>query len=85
MRKPHVCPTEYIGRSKRTEGSEPSQYLQEKKETSIPKVVASEIGTSPNPYYQGSSGVVGPTTVELPIWSIAEDGWKAVPQSVTGA
>ncbi len=44
--KTQVCPTEFIGRSKRTEGSEPSQYLQEKKETSIPRVVASEIGTA---------------------------------------
>ncbi len=39
-----ACLTEYIGGSKQTEGSEPSQYLQENKETSIPKVVASEIG-----------------------------------------
>ena len=44
--KPMVCPTEYIGRNRRTEGSEPSQYLQEEKETSIPIVVASEIGTA---------------------------------------
>jgi hypothetical protein len=44
--KTQVSPTEYIGRMKRTEGSEPSQYLQEKKETSIPRVVASEIGTA---------------------------------------
>ena len=51
MSDPHVCPTEYIGRNKRTEGSEPSQYLQEKKETSIPIVVASELGTSPNPLH----------------------------------
>lgn len=80
-----LCPAEYIGGSRRTEGSEPSQYLQEKKETSIPKVVASEIGTSPNPLDYGSMGVVGPATVELPIWLIAEDLWKGVPQSVTGA
>jgi hypothetical protein len=39
-------PAESIGGYERTEGSEPSQYLQEKKETSIPKVVASEIGTA---------------------------------------
>ena len=41
-----LCLTEYIGENKRTEGSEPSQYLQEKKETSIPIVVASELGTA---------------------------------------
>ena len=67
-----LCLTEFIGENKRTEGSEPSQYLQENKETSIPIVVASELGTSPNPLHQGVSGVVGPATVELPIWSIAE-------------
>jgi hypothetical protein len=33
----------------------------------------------------GISGVVGPALVELPIQSIAEDRWKAVPKSVTGA
>jgi hypothetical protein len=36
--------TEYIGEIERTQGSEPSQYLKEKKETSIPIVVASELG-----------------------------------------
>ena len=35
---------EFIGREERTQGSEPSQYLKEKKETSIPIVVASELG-----------------------------------------
>ena len=39
-----VRPAESIGGYERTQGSEPSQYLEEKKETSIPKVVASEIG-----------------------------------------
>jgi len=43
-----VPPTEFIGREERTQGSEPSQYLKEKKETSIPIVVASERGYSPN-------------------------------------
>jgi hypothetical protein len=33
---------EFIGRRKRTEGTETSQYLQEKKETSISLVAASE-------------------------------------------
>jgi hypothetical protein len=41
-----VPPTESIGREERTQGSEPSQYLKEKKETSIPIVVASELGTA---------------------------------------
>ena len=39
-----VRPAEYIGGYERTQGSEPSQYLKEKKETSIPIVVASELG-----------------------------------------
>ena len=37
---------EYIGVTERTQGSEPSQYPEEKKKTAIPKVVASEIGTA---------------------------------------
>ena len=44
--KPRERPAEFIGGCERTQGSEPSQYLEEKKETSIPKVVASEIGTA---------------------------------------
>jgi hypothetical protein len=35
-----------LGELERTQGSEPSQYLKEKKETSIPLVVASERGTA---------------------------------------
>ena len=35
-----------IGRAEPTEGSEPSQYLQEKKAIAIPLVVASERGTA---------------------------------------
>ena len=37
-------PDESIVGCERTQGSEPSQYLEEKKTTVIPKVVASEIG-----------------------------------------
>ena len=43
---PAVSPTEYIGRWKTTQGSEPSQYLQEKKTIVIPLVAASERGTA---------------------------------------
>ena len=46
--KPSVRPDESIVGYERTQGSEPSQYLEENKETSIPKVVASEIGISLN-------------------------------------
>ena len=46
--EPSVRPDESIVGHERTLGSEPSQYLEEKKETSIAKVVASEIGISLN-------------------------------------
>ena len=42
----HVLPPEYIGRGELTQGSEPSQYLKEKKTTVIPSVAASERGTA---------------------------------------
>ena len=37
-------PPEYIGWMRRTEGSEPSQYLEEEKTKVIPSVAASERG-----------------------------------------
>ena len=39
---------ECIGGTERTQGTETSKYLEEKKETSIPSVAASESGHSPN-------------------------------------
>ena len=39
-----VSPAEFIGRWKATQGSEPSQYLQEQKTIVIPLVAASERG-----------------------------------------
>lgn len=39
-------PAESIGGHERTQGSEPSQYLEEKKTTVIPLVAASERGTA---------------------------------------
>jgi len=39
-----VTTAEYIGCRWRTEGTETSKYLEEKKSTEIPKVVASEMG-----------------------------------------
>ena len=41
-------PAEYIGRVKRTQGTETSKYLEEKKSTEIPQVVASERGAAGN-------------------------------------
>jgi hypothetical protein len=46
MSKTHVSLSEYIGQEKQTQGSEPSQYLEEKKTTVIPLVAASERGTA---------------------------------------
>ena len=43
---PEGSPTESIGRWRTTQGSEPSQYLQEQKTTVIPLVAASERGTA---------------------------------------
>ena len=39
-------PAEYIGGYELTQGSEPSQYLEENKATAIPSVAASESGTA---------------------------------------
>ena len=39
-------PAEYIGRGKRTRGTETSKYPQEKKSNEIPLVVASERGSA---------------------------------------
>ena len=43
---PGYPPAEYIGRRRRTRGTETSQYPQEKKSTEIPLVVASERGSA---------------------------------------
>ena len=48
---------EYIGRRKRTEGTETSKYLQEKKSIETPLVVASECGLAQT--YRFPVGVVG--------------------------
>ena len=51
--------TEFIGAEERTEGSETSQYLEEKKAKAIPRVVASESGEGQTA--RGNSvGVEGP-------------------------
>ena len=42
----HESSAEFIGGEKLTQGSEPSQYLEEEKATAIPRVAASESGTA---------------------------------------
>ena len=54
---------EYIGLMRRTEGSEPSQYLEEEKSNEIPSVAASERGRAQTGYLR-IAGVVGPA-----LWS----------------
>jgi hypothetical protein len=44
LANPEGSSAEYIGGEKTTQGSEPSQYLQEKKTIVIPLVAASERG-----------------------------------------
>ena len=48
---------EYIGRWRRTWGTETSQYLQEKKENSIPLVAASEAGRAQTMASQAAMGL----------------------------
>ena len=67
-----VRPNEYIVGYEQTQGSEPSQYLKEKKATAIPLVAASERGTAqtrrsfeiiPSGDLKGAPGVVGRASV----------------------
>ena len=46
LANPEGSSAEYIGGEKTTQGSEPSQYLQEQKTIVIPLVAASERGTA---------------------------------------
>ena len=59
-------PAEYIGWYESTQGSEPSQYLEEKKATAIPLVAASERGTAQT---QPSSEISNLK------FEISEEGW----------
>ena len=43
-----LLPGEFIAEAERTQGTETSKYLEEKKKTLIPSVAASESGHSPN-------------------------------------
>ncbi len=69
---------EQIGAYERTEGSETSQYLEEKKENSIPPVVASERGRGQT-VRGNSAGVVGP---HLGLRPCRRTVWKGGPQRV---
>ena len=69
---------EFIGANERTEGSETSQYLEEKKANAIPRVVASESGTGQTAG-GNSVGVVGP---HLGPVLCRRAVWKGGPQRV---
>jgi hypothetical protein len=49
--KPSNGPLNTIGGYEPTQGSEPSQYLEENKSNEIPRVAASEIGTAQTPVF----------------------------------
>ncbi len=54
---PYHSNAEYIGIRKATQGSEPSQYLEEKKASAISKVAASEIETAQTIFVFKPAGV----------------------------
>jgi hypothetical protein len=76
--------TESIGDVTRTEGTETSQYLEEKKENSIPGVAASEMGTAQTGRrkpFRGCGALAGePRRVTK--WGDSRRLWKVPPQRV---
>ena len=76
--------TEFIGAARRTQGSETSQYLQEKKSNEIPPVAASEKGRAQT-VPSDRAGVVGllqGLPGKLPKSAIVEGPWKGQPKRV---
>jgi hypothetical protein len=77
---------EYIGAREASEGTETSQYLEERKSTETPRVVASESGPAQTGYVQACrrcvSGVVGRASQgcipgrESQNHLLAEDPWN---------
>ena len=59
-------PAEYIGGCEPTQGSEPSQYLEENKATAIPSVAASESGTAQTQLSSEISSLK---------FEVSEEGW----------
>ena len=75
---------EYIGALTRTQGSETSQYLQEKKSIEIPLVAASERGiaqTDPSNRF-GVVGLLQGLPGKLSKLMIVEGLWKGPPKRV---
>ena len=70
--EPLVPATESIGCEEGTQGTETSKYLEEKKETSIPLVAASEAGRAQTEFY----GTRGCRTGTKHLEHLVEAYWK---------
>ena len=79
LANPEGSIAEYIGDAKATQGSEPSQYLQEQKTIVIPLVAASERGTAQTAGHVPRGCGAGTSAHLVP----AESIWKVQPQTVT--
>jgi hypothetical protein len=68
-----LLPAECIGRVELTRGTETSKYPQEKKETSIPSVAASESGTAQTVLRGGVAEAMRghKTTANQSVWNVA--------------
>ena len=76
---------ESIGGTEPTEGSETSQYPQEEKENSIPRVAASEKGTAQTRARLRAEGLRDPEGVSREVTNqhANRTDWKVGPQKVT--
>ena len=77
LRIAQLPPPEYIGRPEGTRGTETSKYPEEKKETSISKVAASEMERAQTGEHAFRG--CGPAKEK---WKSAEEHWKVPPKGV---
>ena len=78
-----VSQAEFIGLWKATEGSEPSQYLQEEKTIVIPSVAASERGLAQTLcLHSGVGGPVGPQGRRVKNQQYSRTIWNDRPETV---
>ena len=77
LKEQYLCMNKIVYR-RETRGTETSQYLQEKKEKSIPRVVASEIGRAQTK----SRNTLGVEDYNNLSQVIAEMYWKSIPKRV---
>ena len=84
MGEPYILLPEFIRQKEPTEGSEPSQYLEEEKSIEIPSVAASERGIAQTEC-SDTVGVVGLSQGqpgELQSDDAVEGAWKGPPKTV---